>query len=63
MTEEQSRLDFIKNKLPLLIIERNQDFKNCSIVKCDARSNKQLDGFMAEIFSMELTLKDTKTGV
>jgi hypothetical protein len=62
MSGEQSRLDFVKNKLPLLIIERNEDFKNCSIVKCDAKSNKQLDGFMAEIFSVELTLRDDKTG-
>ncbi len=58
MAEEQRKLDFIKNKLPKLIIDRNEELKNNSVVKCEVNSKSQIDGFMAQICYVNLTLKD-----
>lgn len=58
MAELQKRLNFIQNDLPKLIIERNDEFKNYSVIKCEARANSQIDGFMAAIFFVQLVLKD-----
>lgn len=58
MTEAEKRLKFVEEKLPFLILKNNKDFKNHSIVKSIAKANSQLDGFMAAIYSLDLTLKD-----
>lgn len=58
MGEEQRRLNFIQNKLPKLILESNEEFKNHKILKCEASANSQIDGFMAAIYFVQLILKD-----
>lgn len=51
-------MEFIQNVLPSMILERNEDLRSKSIVKCTAEASLQLDGFMSAIFSVELVLKD-----
>jgi hypothetical protein len=58
MDEERRRLDFIEKELPKLILEKNEEFKNYSLVKCEAKANNQIEGFMAAIYFVQLLLKD-----
>ncbi|KAG5673216.1 hypothetical protein PVAND_003280 [Polypedilum vanderplanki] len=58
MSEQQKKLYFIENVLPKLIIERNEELRNHSVVECNAKANSQLDGFMAAIYSVDLVLKN-----
>jgi hypothetical protein len=62
MSEQQRKLNFIENVLPKLIIDRNEELKNHSVVKCSAKANSQLDGFMAAIYSVDLELKNADGG-
>lgn len=57
MTELQKKKNFIENSLPKLILERNEELRGHSVVKCSATPNSQLDGFMAAIYTVELILK------
>lgn len=59
MTDEgQKKLNFIQNVLPKLILERNEDLKFHTIVKCSAEACATLDGFMSAIYTVDLVLKD-----
>lgn len=59
MTNEgQKKLNFIENILPKLILERNEDLKCQSVVKCSAEACTTLDGFMSAIYTVDLVLKD-----
>lgn len=54
--------DYLETILPVRIIENNDEFKNCSIVKCTATNSKSLDGFLSTIFQVRLVLKDKLSG-
>ena len=56
--EGQIKLNFIKNILPKLILERNEDLRSHSVVKSSAEAYTTLDGFMSAIYNAELTLRD-----
>lgn len=56
--EGQKKLNFIQNVLPQLILERNEDLKSQTVVKCLAEACSQLDGFMSAIYTVDLVLKD-----
>lgn len=57
--EAKTRLNFIIETLPKLILERNEEFKSHQLVKCSAEACSQLDGFMSAIYTAELVLKDS----
>lgn len=58
MEEIQRKLDFIKNVLPRLIIESNNELRNCIVVSCSADDDTKTDGFMSSIFKVILVLED-----
>lgn len=58
MSDAQKRLEFVEKKLPLLILESNNEFKNHIIVKSSVETKNQLDGFMSALFLVDLTLKN-----
>lgn len=58
MDETAKKINFIENILPGLILERNEELKNHSVVKCTTNISAKLDGFMSSIFHVELVLKD-----
>lgn len=52
------KLNFIENSLPKLILQRNKDLSEQTVVKCTAKASSSLDGFMSAIYTVELVLKD-----
>lgn len=56
--EGQKKLNFIQNILPKLILERNEDLKSQTVVKCEAEACTTLDGFMSAIYTVNLVMKD-----
>lgn len=58
MEEGQKKLNFIEKALPKLILERNEDLRNQTIVSCAAEACTSLDGFMSAIYTVDLVLKD-----
>lgn len=58
--EAQKKLNFIENVLPALILQRNEDLKGQTVVKCSATAATSLDGFMSAIYTVDLSLKDKK---
>lgn len=48
------KVTFIQNHLPNLIIKSNDDLSDHKLVKCEAKANIHLDGFMSEMFSVDL---------
>lgn len=58
MAENKRKKDFLEKTLPKLILARNEDLKDQQVVKCDAKPSCGLDGFMSEIYIMDLWLKN-----
>jgi hypothetical protein len=58
MDETVRKINFIENILPALILERNVELQNYSVIKCKANLSEKLDGFMSSIFHVDLVLKD-----
>lgn len=56
--EAQKKLDFILNSLPNLILQRREELRDHTVVKCTGEAVSSLDGFMSAIYSVELILKD-----
>jgi hypothetical protein len=57
MSELEKKLKFIEKTLPKLIVEENEEFKGQSVVRCSAKANSQLDGFVSDIFLAEMVLE------
>lgn len=57
-SEGEKKLNFIQNVLPKLIVLRNEDLKDQTIVSCSAEACSSLDGFMSAIYSVDLILRD-----
>lgn len=59
MSEEaEKKLNFIQNVLPQLILGRNEELQNQTVLKCSAEACLSLDGFMSAIYTVDLVLKD-----
>lgn len=56
--ESEKKLNFIQKILPKLILERNDDLANQTVVACSAEACSSLDGFMSAIYTVDLVLKD-----
>lgn len=58
--DEKSKetVNYIKNILSHKIIEVNQDLQNNELLNCEVKNCKTLDGFMSDIFQMQLKLHD-----
>lgn len=49
---------YIKNVLSHKIIEVNEDLQNYELDNCDVKNCITLDGFMSDIFQMQIKLRD-----
>ncbi|KAG5673217.1 hypothetical protein PVAND_003281 [Polypedilum vanderplanki] len=58
MSDQNKILNFIRNKLPQLILNHNDDLKGHKIVNCDVKANTQLDGFMSSLYFLNITLEN-----
>ncbi|CAO1439173.1 unnamed protein product [Diamesa serratosioi] len=59
MNEEPTKtMNYIKNILPHKIIEVNKDLQDNELVNCEVKNCKTLDGFMSDIFQMQIKLRD-----
>ena len=58
MAENKRKKDFLEKTLPKLILARNADLQDQQVVKCDAKPSSGLDGFMSEIYIVDLWLKN-----
>lgn len=54
---------YVKNILPVKIVENNEEFKDCKVIECKATNSKSLDGFASTIFQIHLVLEDKKSGM
>ena len=53
-------INYIKNVLSHKIIEVNKDLQDNELINCDVKNCKTLDGFMSDIFQMQMKLRDKK---
>lgn len=55
--EETGNLNFIKYFLVKIVLQHNEDLKDCEIMEVKATSSSQLDGFMSSLYFLDLKLK------
>lgn len=62
VSEETRNLNFIQNYLTKIILQHNDEMRNCEIVDVKAASSSQFDGFMSSLYFLDLKLKHTFSG-
>lgn len=58
ITMSTETVNYIKNVLSHKIIGVNKDLQDTELINCNVKNAKSLDGFMSDIFQMQITLRD-----
>jgi hypothetical protein len=57
VSEETRNLNFIENYLVKIILQHNEEIKDCEVISVKAASSSQFDGFMSSLYFLDLKLK------
>ena len=51
-------VNYLKNVLSYKILKVNKDLKDNDLINCDVKNCKTLDGFMSDVFQMQIKIRD-----